>query len=34
MKNNIFNITFDKNSGGISSIVLNSDKDGMNWIDG
>lgn len=34
MKNNIFSIAFDKNSGGVSSIILNDDKDGMNWIDG
>lgn len=30
MRNNIFNIIFDKNSGGVSSIVLNNDKDGKN----
>ncbi|MGN0181104.1 MAG: hypothetical protein ACI4DP_01620 [Candidatus Ornithomonoglobus sp.] len=34
MKNHIFNITFDKSTGGISSIVLNADKYCMNWIDG
>ena len=34
MRNNIFSITFDNNSGGVSSIILNNDKDGMNWIDG
>ncbi len=33
MKNNIFNIKFNSNSGGISSIVLNADKDEMNWIE-
>ncbi len=33
MKNNIFNIRFNSNSGGISSIVLNADKDEMNWIE-
>lgn len=31
MRNNIFNIEFDKNSGTISSLVLNSDRDNMNW---
>ena len=33
MKNAVFNITLDKSSGGINSIVLNADNDAMNWID-
>lgn len=31
MKNSIFNIEFDKMTGCIESIVINSDKDKMNW---
>lgn len=31
MKNNIFDIEFDKNDGTIMSLMLLNDKDKMNW---
>ncbi|MDD6484503.1 MAG: hypothetical protein PUF72_08005 [Clostridiales bacterium] len=33
MKNDVFSITLDPFSGAVNSIVLNADKDGMNWVD-
>lgn len=32
MKNKVFNIEFDEATGGISSLVLNDDETGMNWV--
>ena len=32
MKNKVFDIEFDEATGGISSLVLNDDETGMNWV--
>ena len=32
MKNDIFNVTFDKNQGTVTSITLNADEHKMNFV--
>ncbi len=32
MKNNLFTVTFDDKTGGISSLFLNDDPHKMNWV--
>ena len=32
MKNELYNICIDKETGGISQLILNNDIDQMNWV--